>query len=345
MLLEDLPTETITDIFLSLPTVASAISLSSTCHRFRHIFSSSKKLLILGQAAESEHGPIQDIVQLVTHNASQSAHIIRSVPISDALLRSVIKVGRVAAKWEDLYPFKKWKSDYENRRLLSDNERFTFRRALYRLWLFTAAFHNRDHQRTARAALSSMLERAALLHNYSGLELAEMLDVHNIIRDMISNNVCPSNGTIRRKFQKRFPDSNHQLLFNIHLNYPAPSSFVSDTHHHSTTNAASKFHTKFVPSRLHEPGAEGFGDDIQHYYIVEDMLKLDPEQILYLKENAPFKGQVESYVRNIGEWFDNNGETFCQTLAFVVQQRGGDMDEMRDGIADCTFGVIVLDDE
>ena len=123
MLFEDLPTETITSIFLSVPTVSSAVALSSTCRRFRNIFSSSKRLLILSQAAENEYGPVEEIIQLVTHNASQPAHIVRSVPVSEALIRSVVKVGRIAVHWEDIYPFKKWKIDYENRRLLDDSER------------------------------------------------------------------------------------------------------------------------------------------------------------------------------------------------------------------------------
>lgn len=189
-----------------------------------------------------------------------------------------------------------------------------------------------------------MLERASLLHNFSTPELAEMHDVHNILRDTIGNNICPSNGTIRRKFQKRFPDSTHQLLFNMHLPFQPPSTFVpSDTYYHSSPQAGSKFHAKFVPSRNHEPGAEGWGDDILHYYVVEDMLKLDPEQILWLKANAPFKGQVEAYVRSLGDWFENNGETFAQTLAFVVQQRGGEMEELKEAVEEGEMGVAVLE--
>ncbi|GAB7347751.1 hypothetical protein MBLNU459_g5302t1 [Dothideomycetes sp. NU459] len=347
MYLEDLPTETITQIFLNLPTVSSAVSLSSTCHRFHQIYASSKKLLILSQAAESEFGPVQDIIQLVTHNASQPAHVQRSAPLSETLIRSIVRVGRVAVKWENLYPFKKWKADYENRRIICVAERFILRRALYRLWLFTRAFHNGDNPRLLRATPMLMRERAALLHNFSTPELAEMMDVHNVIRDVVSNNVCPSNGAVRRKFHKRFPDSNYQLLFNIHLNYPppTPSSFVSDGYFHSSQFAKSKFHSKFTPTRTHEPGAEGWGDDILHYYVVEDMLKLDPEQIIWLKENAPFKGQVETYVKGLGDWFDNNGETFMQTLEFVVQQRGEDMTDFKASVEDGELGVALVDDE
>ncbi|KAK4973344.1 hypothetical protein LTR66_011169 [Elasticomyces elasticus] len=343
MFFEYLATELVTQIFLSLPTVDSVIALASSCHRFNNISKSSRRLLILGQAAEAQYGPLRDATQLVTHNASQPAHVVRDAPLSEALLRHIVRVGRVAAKWESIYPYKKWREDEDflYRRELCDEERYRLRRALYRLWLFSKAFHNSDQRRNLRNMSETTYRRAALLHNFSAVELAEMLDVHNILRSMVSNNICPSNGTIRRKFSKRFPDSNHQLLFNIHLNYPPPSSFAPETHYHSSPYMASKFHNKYQPSRLHEPGAEGWGDDIGHYYVVEDMMKLDPEQILWLKEHAPYKGQVEAYVRGLGEWFENNGETFVQTLQFVVQQRGGDVEELKAAVKSCELGVAL----
>jgi hypothetical protein len=330
MYLDTLPTEIITHVFLSLPDVASVIALSSTSRHFNSVYHSSKRLVILHQAAEKEYGPVDDIIQLVTHNASQPAHIPRNVPISDALLHQIIKTGRVAQRWETLYPFKKWKSAFADRRLLTANERYLVRRAIYRLWLYTKAFHNPSHVRTCRKTPEAIREREALLHNFSVVELAEMMDVHGIIRDTIANDICPSNGRIRQKFQKRFPDSNHQLLFNIHLNYPpAPSSFVPDGYFNNSAFASSRYQSRLQPSRWHEPGAEGWGDDISHYYVVEDMMKLDPAQILYLKDNCPLKTQVESFVKSLGEWFGNNGETFGEAVKFVARQRGCDLEDLR----------------
>lgn len=337
-----LPSELVTDIFLYLPTVESVIALSSTCRHFHQVYASSNRLRILSQAAEHEFGPTQDIIQLVTHNASQPAHIRRSVPVSDALIRSVVKAGRVAAKWEAIYPFKKWKSDYQNRRSITHQERFRLRRALYRLWLFSKAFHDGTILRWMRNMPAFQHERAMLLHNFNAMELAEMLDVHNMLRDTISNNICPSNGTVSRKFQKRFPNSSYQLLFNTHLN--GPSSFVPDGAYYCSEVASSRLHNKYVPTANHEPGGEGWGDDILHYYVVEDMLKLDPEQLMFLKEHAPYKSQVEIYLKSQGEWFDNNGETFVQTLQQVITDRGQDMDEFREAIETGELGVALKED-
>ncbi|KAK4911452.1 hypothetical protein LTR28_014025, partial [Elasticomyces elasticus] len=63
--------------------------------------------------------------------------------------------------------------------------------------------------------------------------------------------------------------------------------------------------------------------------------------ILWLKEHAPYKGQVEAYVRGLGEWFENNGETFVQTLQFVMQQRGGDVEELKAAVKNCELGVAL----
>lgn len=349
MLFDTLPTEITTQIFLSLPNISSALALSATCHRLHNVYHSSKKLVILSQAADAEFGPLDDIIQIVTHNASQPAHIKRRVPISEALIRQIVKVGRVAKRWEEIYPFKKWKSDYANRRLLTSSERYLVRRAIYRLWLFTKAFHSPRHVRTCRSIPEIVRERAALLHNFSTPELAETLDVHQVLRDMIANNICPSNGKIRQKFQKRFPDSNHQLMFNIHLNYPPPpSTFVPDYSYHNSTNSRYNAHaSRLQPaSRFHEPGAEGWGDDINHYYVVEDMMKLNPEQILHLRDLCPLKAQVESYVKAVaGEWFGNNGETFSETLAFVVKQRGGDVEELKCAVEEGEVGVVVFEED
>lgn len=89
-------------------------------------------------------------------------------------------------------------------------------------------------------------------------------------------------------------------------------------------------------------GAEGWGDDIPHYYVIEDMLKLCPDQILWLKENAPLKGMVESYVRSLGDyWFENNGETWGQTLEWVLDERGEDAGEFREAIGQGELGIAV----
>ena len=356
---DSLATELISQIFLSCSSVSSVLALASTCHRFHQIYNSSQKLNILYQAAESEFGPLADLTQLLTHNASQPAHISRNVPFSTALLSQVVKTGRIAEKWTTLYPFKKWKYNYEARRVLTEPERYRLRRALYRLWLYDKAFHTSEYPRETRVRKPVMQTRARLLHNWSTEELAQMADLHSVIREVVQSNVCPSNGAILRRFRKRTKGMEEsirpQLFFNIHLNYPLPSTpapflgshqLNSEFHNNNGNNGLSfpkplsdHFHTtptytsRFASSKWYqEPGAEGWGDDIPHYYVVEDMLKLDPGQIMWLKENAMGKAQVEGYVRALGDWFENNGETWGQTLEWVLEERGEDVVEFLKGV-------------
>ncbi|KAI9748241.1 MAG: hypothetical protein M1835_001854 [Candelina submexicana] len=334
-----LATELILQIYRSCSTISDVLNLSSSSHRLHQIFAHSPKLSILALAAEAQYGPLEDAIQLITHNASQPAHILRSVPFSLALLKQILEVGRVANKWEDIYPLKKWKHNFEDRRLLTSLERYRLRRALYRLWLYSRAFHNRMHPREGRLYRVVMHERAELLHNWSTAELAEMEDVRDVLRGVLSNSICPSNGTIARKFHKRYPSTEHQTSFNIHLNYPPPppppTAFQTLFH---TTHQVSPLN-KYYNSK-HELGAEGWGDEIPHYYVVEDMLKLDPAQILWLRQNTFSKGQVESFVRGLGDWFENNGETFGQTLDFVVGERGGLVEELREEIVEGEVGIV-----
>ncbi|KAI9795947.1 MAG: hypothetical protein M1833_006595 [Piccolia ochrophora] len=338
---DELATELVIHIFRSCSSVADVFSLAATSRRFYQAFAASQRLPILENAVESEFGPLEDAVQLVTHNESQPAHHIRCVPSSLALIKQVVEVGRVAKRWESVYPVKKWKHNFQDRRLLTDEERFRLRRAVYRLWLYDRAFHNRLHPRFSRLHRSSVLERAELLHNWSTNELADLEDVRQVFRDVLQNHVCPSNGTIQRKFRKRFPETNQQLTFNIHLNYPPPpTQFQQHFHTMHQDHPSDKFISKYIPTQHHEPGAEGWGDEIPHYYVVEDMLKLDPGQIMWLRDHAPLKGQVETYIRGLGEWFENNGETFGQTLDWVMNERGEDAGELRDSIDYGVMGIV-----
>ena len=66
--------------------------------------------------------------------------------------------------------------------------------------------------------------------------------------------------------------------------------------------------------------------------------------MLHLKDRLPLKSQVEAYVRELGEWFVNNGETFSETLGFVVRQRGGDMEELKMLVEDGEAGIALVDD-
>lgn len=103
------------------------------------------------------------------------------------------------------------------------------------------------------------------------------------------------------------------------------------------------------------------------------MLKLDPGQILWLREHAPLKEHVKAFLKDVvcgggtsswsvggegvrdwgssrgwntqgwagNDWFENNGETFGQTLEWVLDERGEDVGEIREAVEMGESGVVV----
>jgi hypothetical protein len=343
MAFDSLATELLLQIFSSCSSFEDLNALALSCSRFHKILTSPQRLSILSNVAEAQYGPLRDAIQVVTYNDSQPAYVPREAHVSYALLQQLLEVGRVASAWEDIYPAKKWNDDnFEDRRLLTDNERYRLRQAVYRLWLYNKAFHNAQHPRETRCMAVVGDQRAKLLRNWSVMELADMADVHQVMRDVLTENICPSNRVIREKLGKYLPDGpQYHTVFNSpYQNSPsqAGSQYHQFFHHFSSP---SKYLDRFLPTDKHEPGSEGWGDEIPYYYIVEDMLKLDPGQILWLWKHAPYKSQVLRYVRDLGDWFDDNGQTFGQTLERLMLRRNGDSyDDLRAAIAEGEVGII-----
>lgn len=376
MQFEDLANELVLHIFQSCASVPDVLNLAATCHHFRKVLTSSRRLPILFQAAEAQVGPLSDAIQLVTHNTSQSVHVHRASPaLSLALLTRLLSVGRVANQWAAVYPTRKWRGPYSSsRRLLSSTEIYRLRRALYRLWLYTLAFHDPLHPRTTRHSPPIIRSRAALLRPWPSHELAEMLDLHAIFRDVLTFQICPSNSTVLRRHRARFPDDPAPVLIHARLS----SQQQNDSHNapmvlqHQNHYAQEHFHgtpplLSVSAGKYHSNGcsdvAEGWGDEITHYYVVEDMLKLDPGQLRSLYESVMTGavpstttarkngyaaaitgnskgGVVERFAAELGDWFENNGETFGETLNWVIEARGEDAATLREAVQSEADGIV-----
>lgn len=105
---------------------------------------------------------------------------------------------------------------------------------------------------------------------------------------------------------------------------------------------------------------------MSHYYVVEDMLKLSPRQLMWLFEsvNGPkiardgevfaWKGEhfpyhggtsgtrgiVECFIADLGDLFHNNGETFAETVGHVIQERGGHVGEVTEMVEAEVEGIV-----
>ncbi|KAL8739372.1 MAG: hypothetical protein Q9190_007829, partial [Brigantiaea leucoxantha] len=342
MSLTTLPAETLIQILYALPSIPTVFALTQTSRRLHALLSlPAHRLPILFSAASRQFSPLPPLFQLLTHNSSQPAHIPRPEPQqSQPLLKQILHIGSVANAWADIYPFIHWRDSDRaaSRRFLSEDERMRVRRAVYRIWLYSAAFHNRSYVRTSRALATVVRERAALLRRWSSAELREVLDLQNTMRAILEDWICPSNRAVRRELRERFGEN--PLL------PPPPPMF-----HPHKTNAHARYPTmvkngKLLPTTTTGDGGgagcwdEGWGDDISHYYVIEDMLKLDPGQILRLyhgalldsdRSGSSHRIRVESLVSELGEWFENNGETMKETVAVVLGDRGEDCGDVGGG--------------
>ena len=191
-----------------------------------------------------------------------------------------------------------------------------------------------------------------------------MLDVQYLLRGLLEHHICPSNGTVLRRHRARYP--HEQQAPPVHNGYPRDNSNLQQQldfqakYFHSTPQVSKLLVATPDSHRGGTGGAggagviDGWGDEIAHYYVLEDMLKLDPGQIMWLYEhvttgspasdvglgNASAKDRVQDYVNAVGgSWFTNNGETFGETVAFVFGERGGEMEDLRLDVEDGLEGV------
>ena len=321
MKLLDLPTEILLTIFQHCSSITDLTNFFRTCRHTYSVLSTSQKTLVYYRVAESQFGPLHDIIQLLTLNSSQPIASVRDPPRSSALLQQILSVGRVAKRWEGIYPCLKWDSDFANRRSLAAGERYRLRRAIYRYWLYVRAFHNASYPRTSRRVPHIVRQRLALLQNWSTKELIELEDFQDAMRDTISNTVCPSDSLLRSLNIRDGLDClscYHKQTISI----PAQDYFHTSQSHciiseHSSRNAAGCTGT-----------CAGFGDAVTHYYLVEDLLKVDPGTLLWLYDR-PQKWHVQIYLDTLEEWFFNNGDTLAETVNLELETRGLDPAEGR----------------
>ncbi|KAI8286109.1 hypothetical protein K4K60_000679 [Colletotrichum sp. SAR11_57] len=98
-----------------------------------------------GIRSDSAPSPEQVMfTRILTNGKSLSATTLpapRSVAVNDRDFDSLLKYCLVVRRWEELFPQLHWFSNPEDCRQLKDTEKFKFRRALYRWWLYAFYFH------------------------------------------------------------------------------------------------------------------------------------------------------------------------------------------------------------
>ena len=186
----DISTELVLEVYNNLRSISDVINLSLVCRRFHDLLPASRKISTLFAAAEREFGPLHDAIQVIVLQ-SQSPHVDREPPLSFSLLRQLIGMGRTAQRFEKLYPNWKWRENYVDRRTLANEELYCLRRAIYRIWRYSAAFHNPMYPRTTRMLQPSVQKRTLMLRHFPTQELLELEDVRQVLQQIVGMSIVP----------------------------------------------------------------------------------------------------------------------------------------------------------
>jgi len=339
--MEHLAPELLVRVFESLSSVSDIISLSLTCRYFYDVFPKSQKLALFFCAINETDGPVEDIIQLLTQNNHQALHIRRSPLLSFALLSQVTAVARVARRYVDLYPNLRWTDgDSASRRFLDAHEARRLRRAIYRLWSYAKAFsHVSD--RNPRADTTATAQRLQLLRTWSTTELFELEDFRGTLEQLLATEICPTDGEV----YSRVPGDAQK--FQLSLQYPhlRPAEAITPAYadlFHSTRNSD---HDSNKPTvhELRTRHMQGWGSDLQSFYLVQSFLKFSPAQILWLYDNVVSRADVERFIeqQTHDACFFDTGSLFFQDWVAVLHARGVDIQQAREDIWAGRAGVVL----
>ncbi|KAI9661709.1 MAG: hypothetical protein M1821_008947, partial [Bathelium mastoideum] len=237
------------------------------------------------------------------------------------LLKKAVSVGKAAAEWERLYIIQTWNgADAPNRRSLSPIERARFYKAIYRIWLFHAAFHNKGPGSNLNTS-GTFIDRITFLSQFSAAELAQTFRVFLFLRGHVEKNICPSFATVKQQVQQR--DPNYQESHggaSGPANDPAYSGNEAHFHYHLTPGMSPSSRSRgygfndgvgvlnhggfdrYRPTSTYDPFDNHWGDDFMYERRVDAVLKLGPRQLLYLLNNVPRK---QDAMRRISTWIMN----------------------------------------
>ena len=179
-------------------------------------------------------------------------------------------------------------------------------------------------------------------------ELTEIEDVRLVIEDIVSTDLCPTDGAARADFNTNcdFSDVRFTNRHTGSWNSWPPDSFssshiVSSLFHSHQNERALSAHLDLPIAQRRKLEMAGWGDDISQYYVVQAMMKLNPAQIMYLHEHVTRKQDIEKWLfEHVGEdWFWDNGQTWFDTWRLVLYKRGEDLGQIRDAILDAEIGI------
>jgi hypothetical protein len=313
--LASLPTEIVQKIYHECHDIQSVVNLSTTSKRFRSAYNGSQKLVILENILERQFGPLHDAVQVATYNATQPAHISRYPAMSFALAEQILKIGYVAQKWVQHCPQLFWRNEWAtDRRLLNASEAYRFRRATYRLWLYDKAFHNSDYiESNPRYPVSGGQddERLIFLRRFPSTDVMELEEIHVMLEEMLKEDLCPSNADIQRRASDAWPDQ-ALLYFGMYESYVGNQLYM--------TPLQKVAHT--LRSRR-DWVSESWGNEGVRNSIVADIMKLEPDKLLYFRDTLKNKAERVAFLSDQDRDFHQSPAKLQSAINRIWLDRSG----------------------
>ncbi|KAJ8061637.1 hypothetical protein OCU04_009441 [Sclerotinia nivalis] len=271
-----------------------------------------RRLPLLRQALDDEYGPIPSLVKLVISDGSTKGNSaigtekrrnialdrILQVPdepyLSVQLLSKMVKFGRVASRWVEIFPQFKWRLDYQNRRFLWPHEQRRLRRAIYNYWTYSNLFHDDIYTKfnsdppSGRSATwwnptpppPEIISdpRLRLIQSFTTIEIVQLNEFLQHVVKLIELDLYPSDSTIQA--QQNF-----------------------------TSQAVEKI---------------AWGDGGQYRFLVKSLLRYNPLDLVYLYDQTFTKLERAEYMnaQGPGSGINSNAPaTLDDAITFIIERR------------------------
>lgn len=337
--LQGLPVELLATIFQLCDSGKDMVSLACTCQRLRDVFDDYGLLIKIPIFAE-QFGPLDEIIRVVTQPVGRPDQSFEDVQMVPELLNKVTMVVNVAAVWVDNYLHSNGvitRADKQGHTTRAAVDKHKMRLAVYRLWRYYRAFHCPPYNGSVIEQSDVVELRCQLLRQWNHDELFDMYQISCFMRTLIQRHVCPdTDAMIERHYVH---DPNSQFYKVDHYNFPR---LCPETPHPGpllpadAALATTELYflappPSFVPRVYKSIKTAIYLSPTQtwdrrgsfaYLSLLDDVMKLDFGQILWLGRCAPYREQVRAFLSSLdGDWFEDNEETFVETLRGVLAER------------------------
>jgi len=148
--------------------------------------------------------------------------------------------------------------------------------------------------------------RLTFVRQFSTDEIVEIGEMYDVLHEMVYNELCPSNAMIQKHYNQGFPGKDI-LYFGSYETYPLHAW------EDGPRGAASKLPRDMV--------YEAWGSYETQFVKVQDIMKLRPDQLLYLRNQLHCKAERLAYLNNMPEMFHRRPASLRDALEAVMAER------------------------